>query len=290
MQLTDQQLNHFHTFGFLLFPTLLRPDEVEWVTEEFEQVLQTHGTDHDGTQRTQIFPMLDHSERLCTLLDDARILGIASAILGDDFNYAGGDGDFWVGDTAWHPDGNYPDLFAIKFAFYLDPLARDTGCLRVLPGSHLPESYWRHGNMPPRNARELWDIDPWEIPGNIAIETNPGDLVVFNHSVFHASFGGGNRRRQFSMNLHKRGKTDADLARIDQYLSHHGTIPRGIRIGGKFTGLGPGSMYADFSMYTDLMIDSATPERLRHLSQLHERAALVHPHAAPPRPLPDDNT
>ena len=77
--------------------------------------------------------MLDHSERLCTLLDDARVLGIAGAILGDDFNYAGGDGDFWVGDTPWHPDGNYPDLFAIKFAFYLDPLTRDTGCLRVLP-------------------------------------------------------------------------------------------------------------------------------------------------------------
>ena len=290
MQLTDQQLNHFHTFGFLIFPALLCPDEVEWITEEFEHVLQTHGTKHDGFKHTQIVPMLDHSERLCSLLDDARILGIASAILGDDFNYAGGDGDFWVGDTAWHPDGSYADLFAIKLAFYLDPLARDTGCLRVLPGSHLPESYWRGGNMRPRNAREFWDIAPWEIPGNVAIETNPGDLIVFNHSLFHASFGGGNRRRQFSMNLHKRGKTDADLKRIDEYLSHHGTIPRGIRIGGKFTGLEPGSMYADFSMYTDLMIDTATPVRLRHLSQLHERAALVHPHAATPRPLPTDNT
>ena len=177
MQPTEQQLNYFHTFGFLLFPAFLSQDEVEWITEEFEQVLQTHGTDHDGTKRTQIIPMLDHSERLCTLLDDTRVLGIASAILGDDFNYAGGDGDFWVGDTAWHPDGNYEDLFAIKLAFYLDPLARDTGCLRVLPGSHLPESYWRRGNMHPGNARELWDIDQWEIPGNVAIETSPGDLV-----------------------------------------------------------------------------------------------------------------
>ena len=290
MQPTEQQLNHFRTFGYLVFPRLLCPDEVTWMTEEFEQVLHTHGANHDGSRRTQIVPMLDHSKRLCTLLDDARILGIANAILGDDFNYAGGDGDFWVGDTAWHPDGNYPDLFAIKFAFYLDSLTRDTGCLSVLPGSHLPESHWRRGNMHPGKARESWDVTPWEIPGNVAIETNPGDLVVFNHSIFHASFGGGNRRRQFSMNLHKRGKTDAELARIDQYLSHHGTIPRGIRIGGKFTGLKPGSMYADFGMYTDLMIDTATPERLRHLSQLHHRVALVHPNAAPPRPLPVNNT
>ncbi len=290
MQLTEQQLHHFHTFGFLLLPALLQPDEVAWITDEFEQVLQIHGAEHDGSKHTQIVPMLDHSERLCTLLDDARILGIASAILGDDFNYAGGDGDFWVGDTDWHPDGNYSDLFAIKFAFYLDPLTRDTGSLRVLPGSHLPESHWRCGNIHPNNAQASWGIDPWEIPGNVAIETNPGDLVVFNHSIFHASFGGGNRRRQFSMNLHKRGKTDAELARIDQYLGHHGTIPRGIRIGGKFTGLKPGSMYTDFSMYTDLMIDTATPERLRHLSQLHHRVADVHPIAAPPRPLPANNT
>ena len=34
-------------------------------------------------------------------------------------------------------------------------------------------------------------------------------------------------------------------------------------------------------MYSDLMIDTATPERLRHLSQLHQRVALVHPQAAP---------
>lgn len=290
MQPTEQQLHHFHTFGFLLLPALLQPDEVAWITDEFEQVLQIHGAEHDGSKHTQIVPMLDHSERLCSLLDDARILGIAGAILGDDFNYAGGDGDFWVGDTAWHPDGDYPDLFAIKFAFYLDVLTRDTGSLRILPGSHLPESYWRRGNIHPNNAQASWGIDPWEIPGNIAIETNPGDLVVFNHSIFHASFGGSNRRRQFSMNLHKRGKTDAELARIDQYLGHHGTIPRGIRIGGKFTGLKPGSMYTDFSMYTDLMIDTATSERLRHLSQLHHRVAHVHPTAAPPRPLPANNT
>ena len=252
MQLTEQQLNHFHTFGFLLFPALLCPGEVGWITDEFEQVLQIHGAQHDGSKHTQIVPMLDHSEQLCTLLDDARILGIAGAILGDDFYYAGGDGDFWVGDTNWHPDGNYADLFAIKFAFYLDPLTRDTGCLRLLPGSHLPESYWRHANMHPGNAREKWRIDPWEIPGNAAIETNPGDLVVFNLQYLPRLFRRRHRRRQFSMNLHKRGKTDADLARIDQYIGHHGTIPRGIRIGGKFTGLKPGSMYSDFSMYTDL--------------------------------------
>ena len=72
MQLTEQQLHHLHIFGFLLLPALLRPDEVAWITEEFEQVLQIHGAEHDGSKHTQIIPMLDHSERLCSLLDMTR--------------------------------------------------------------------------------------------------------------------------------------------------------------------------------------------------------------------------
>ena len=50
MQLTGQQFKHFHTFGFLVFPALLRPDEVIWIKEEFEQVLHTHGAIHDGSR------------------------------------------------------------------------------------------------------------------------------------------------------------------------------------------------------------------------------------------------
>ena len=143
MYLTEQQLNFFHTFGFIHIPQLFTPDEVAWITEEFEHVLNTYGRgdQHDGSQRTMIVPTIDHSEKLCTLLDDPRVVGIASDILGDDFNYASGDGNYYSGDTGWHADGGYPELFAIKIAYYLDPLTRDTGCLRVMPGSHRPDSF-----------------------------------------------------------------------------------------------------------------------------------------------------
>ena len=45
-------------------------------------------------------------------------------------------------------------------------------------------------------------LEPHEIPGHIAVETSPGDLVVFNHKTFHASFGGGTRRRMFTVRTH----------------------------------------------------------------------------------------
>ena len=114
MYLTEQQLNFFHTFGFVHVPQLFNPDEVAWITEEFEHVLNTYGKGdgHDGSQRTMIVPTIDHSEKLCTLLDEPRVVGIASDILGDDFNYASGDGNYYSGDTGWHADGRDTQNFS----------------------------------------------------------------------------------------------------------------------------------------------------------------------------------
>ena len=216
-------------------------------------------------------PTIDHSAKLSTLLDDFRILGIASGILGDDFNYGSGDGNYYSGDTGWHPDGAYPELFAIKLAFYLDPLTRDTGCLRVLPGSHRLDSSWKVSGHNWNRAQDLFGISPAEIPGNIALETNPGDLVVFNHSTVHAAFGGSSRRRMFTMNLHKHGHTEEEVARVDEYIKNHCPIAHGFKIGG---------------MYTDTILDTAPAERLKHLEQCHERHALVHPNDTILRPFP----
>ena len=40
MQLSDEQLAFWDTFGYLLFPQLFAPDEVGWITSEFERVVQ----------------------------------------------------------------------------------------------------------------------------------------------------------------------------------------------------------------------------------------------------------
>ena len=78
----------------------------------------------------------------------------------------------------------------VKCAFYLDPLTRDTGALRVIPGSH------HHGDA---YASALQDggvlgSDGAAIPCT-ALESQPGDLLCFNHLLKHASFGGGVNRR-----------------------------------------------------------------------------------------------
>jgi hypothetical protein len=272
MQLTQQQLNYFDTFGYLAFPGLLKK-EIGWITEEFEDVMANvaSGKDHDGSARTVIIPTIDHSERLCTLLDDERVLGIAGALIGDDFNYGSGDGNLYSGNTHWHADGGYPELFAIKLAFYLDPLTGGSGSLRVIPGSHKAESMWRTAGLNANEAGELWGISPADVPGSVPLQTDAGDLVVFDHNLKHASFGGGKRRRMFTMNLHKRGKTPEEIERVDTYLQNHCPVAAGFKIG---------------HMYTDIMLDTAGPGRLVHLEQAFERHAVVHPIDTVPRPFP----
>ncbi len=255
MQLTDPQIRHFRTFGYLMFPALFSPMEIAWITEEFETAIQAYGggPQHDGSSRTMFGAPIERTEKLCTLLDDPRIVGLLSGILGADFNYCSGDGNYYTGDTGWHPDGNWGRLFAVKLAFYLDPLTRDTGCLRVLPGSQDPDHFVRKQSIDLSKSQELFGIAPRDFPGNVALETTPGDVVLFNHDTYHSAWGGGTRRRMFTMNCIQHCKTESEMELGRRYMSVHS--PGGYNVA---TGAG---------MYFPLMLDTADEQRWIHLSQ-----------------------
>lgn len=222
--LTEQQIAFFETFGYLGFPGLVA-DRIEDITREFEAVWSErggghYGKPHEGTARSCIVPFIDQREYLCTLLDDPRILAIANSLLGDDFNYMGSDGNYYVGDTGWHSDGWHPEIRHIKLAFYLDPLTRDTGCLRVIPGSHhIEDRYARSLHENVRRSEELWGVAGRDIPA-VALETQPGDVVCFNHNTKHAAFGGGTHRRMFTINLCQRYPDD-QLQDLRNYIAGH---------------------------------------------------------------------
>lgn len=268
MALTAQQARFFETFGYLAFPGLFAPEEIAWITEEFEFAIQNFGggKEHDGTRRTMLGAPIERTEKLCTLLDDPRVRGVIGGVLGEDFNYASGDGNYYTGDTGWHPDGNWGQLFACKVAFYLDPVTRSTGCLRVIPGSQRPDHFVRAEKIDPNRSMELFGVAPSEFPGNVALETTPGDLVIFNHDLYHAAFGGGQRRRMFTMNVTRHCTSEPDRETLNRYLSVHSA-------GGYKVNLGAG-------MYTPLMVDTANEERWHHLKQCAEVHDILFPEYA----------
>jgi ectoine hydroxylase-related dioxygenase (phytanoyl-CoA dioxygenase family) len=251
MNLTEQQLGFFNTFGYLPFSGLFA-DRIETITGEFESVWARHGgghsgRPHDGTRRSCLFPFIDQSEYLSALLDDPRIVGIAASLLGNDFNYMGSDGNYYAGDTAWHSDGFEPN-FRVKVALYLDPLTRETGCLRLIPGSHLAgDRYADSLQSQIGRSQEQWGMPGQEVPA-VALETQPGDLVCFSQNTKHAAFGGSARRRMFTINFARRFPEER-LQELRDYCANHARF------------------WTD-RLYGPAMIRTATPTRLRHLEQV----------------------
>jgi len=256
--LTEQQVFFFETFGYLRLPGLLR-DDMAWIIEEFEQVFPDSDliAPHDGRQRTCVVPFIDQRKRLAALLDDRRIEGLCADLAGPDFNYMLSDGNYYVGDTNWHPDGRSFTYRHVKLAFYLDSLTRDTGALRVIPGSHrLGDTYANRLQEAVQHGATLWGVPGREVPCAV-LETVPGDVVCFDHNLLHASFGGGNRRRMFTINICER-YADEDLEELRAYIQ------------------GWARFWLDRA-YGETMVATAGPNRMRHLEQVmandHELAA-----------------
>ena len=250
-KLTQQQISFFHNFGYLSFPDLMadRIREIDLAFEELwsENGYGHNGQPHDGLARSCLVPFIDLSETLSSLLDDPRILGIASSLLGEDFNYMGSDGNYYVGNTGWHSDGWHEEILHIKIAFYLDNLTSQTGCLRVIPGSHkFGDDYANLLSKQVGKSQELLGVEAAEVPC-VNFETKPGDIVCFNHNLKHAAFGGGSRRRMFTMNCSQR-YPDNRLDELRNYIS------------------GGARFWLDRA-YGEAMIRTADQNRMRHLEQ-----------------------
>ncbi len=82
----------------------------------------------------------------------------------------------------------------------------------------------------------------------VVLETMPGDLVVFNHNVKHAAFGGGGRRRMFTMNLCQRYPED----KLDALRAYIGGADR----------------FWSERKFGEIMVRTAMAERRIHLEQV----------------------
>ena len=97
--------------------------------------------------------------------------------------------------------------------------------LVVVRGSHRPDHPVRSspGGLPAILERTgtTQETLPWAVP----VPTKLGDVVIFNHDCYHASFNGGEKRRMFTMNCTRRPKTHADSLQFKKYISIHSPGP-----------------------------------------------------------------
>jgi ectoine hydroxylase-related dioxygenase (phytanoyl-CoA dioxygenase family) len=233
--LTAEQKNYYDTYGFLVFRQYFTPTETAEIRGAFDEVLEDAlgGQKFAGQARHMVLGCVEQRAALSRLLEDDRIYGVVEDLLGPEFVWITSDGNYYVGDTQWHPDagGQLPGYHLIKIALYLDPVRKDTGCLRVIPGSHrepfhgTQRALFQHREKPP--------VYPFGVTGEqvpaYPLESDPGDVVLFHQALWHASFGGGNQRRMFTMNFTAPPKTDEEVSLhrrlYDGHLRHQQNNP-----------------------------------------------------------------
>ena len=225
--LTAEQITCFNTFGCLVFRQIFSPEEIEAITRAAEEVWEKElGRQPGEEEPITTDPFVEKHPRLTQLVEDDRIYQPMAQLLGKDFIWSSSEGNrgFSPGQDAhhWHADRhgieelNYT---RIKIMLYLDALQKEEGCLRVIPGSHRSPL---HEDLDPFQRRHVesnptfFGMNGADVPC-YAVETEPGDIVVFNQSLYHAVYGKRGRRRFIALKFAVRPVSGAQIASLNRW-------------------------------------------------------------------------
>jgi len=179
----------------------------------------------EGVETQALLWFMEQRPAMADITVDDRVCGPVGQFLGPDFLWSNSAGHRYVGDTAMHGDqaqSNIPRH--VKVVMYTEPLTRETGCLRFIPGSHKPE--YQERLKPLMSQCDHPDSAPFGVPGRdvptYPVETQPGDIVMFSEHVWHGAFGGGSGRRQIGWVYGANPATEEELAALRRF--HTGVI------------------------------------------------------------------
>jgi len=177
---------HLETLGFVVLRGIL---DSSALSAEFDAAMREAFTNASpmisGSAGNEFCYVPMMSERTPVSLElVVRLSIVAAELLGGPVLPGRAKGTRYRGSTKWHRDSDLT-VRSLGFAFYLEPLGATDGALQVLPGSHAPE----HAAAPGDYAAHGSDV-----PG-VAVPTVPGDAIVFDERLYHASTGGGLRRQ-----------------------------------------------------------------------------------------------
>jgi hypothetical protein len=152
-----------------------------------------HANAGSAGNRFRYVPMMSEHTPI-SLRTTTQLASVASALLGGPVLPGRTKATRYLTGTGWHRDSEVA-LRTVGMLCYLDPLDGDAGALRVVPGSHLDAS-----------------AAPVALDAGVAVDTSPGDVIVFDEHLLHASTGGGTTRRQWRVDFVATGESAGDPA------------------------------------------------------------------------------
>lgn len=161
VSLTEEQIAFYHENGFLSIPSIMPPEEVEWMREIYDRLFSEKagrevgdqfdlaGTDEEG--KTAVLPQILGPAKYAPELRDSQLWvnaeHLVKQLLGPDAHFGDGHMIFKparIGaETPWHQDEAYwnPDLEYESLSIWV-PLQEATienGCMWFLPGTQNDE-------------------------------------------------------------------------------------------------------------------------------------------------------
>ena len=202
--LTEKQITYFHTFGFLVIRQAFEKNEVNELIKQVDDAFLKKQPPQDKDS-FWVGDFIEDNPGFIKLVEDDRIYLVMKDLLGHNFIWRGAEGmggiDHNLVNHSWHFDGHKGsqslDYLRTKVMLYLDPQQKSTGALRVIPGSH--RDPFHEALMPLQEAHLKEESNCFGVTGRLIpgkpIETEPGDVVIFNQWLYHGAFDKLGKRR-----------------------------------------------------------------------------------------------
>ena len=225
--LMQQQLIQFKTFGFILLRQVFSPGEIAEFANEADSLWREDAAESgDRKAHQSLSPFVEKRPLLAGLPEDERIFQPLEQLLGAGFVWGGSEGNRGsfneTNDHQWHSDraGQIELQYTrIKIMMYLQPMHKDTGALRIIPGSHhRPFHQSLLGLQPQKQGTSLsvFGVSGPDLPC-YPIEVQPGDVVVFNHYLYHAVYGKQEGRSYIAMKFAAEPMTEVHVKALAKH-------------------------------------------------------------------------
>ncbi len=206
--LSDAAVEQYRDRGYYFPLTVLHEDEVCRLRARLEAFESAQGHPIEGAQRSKshlLFKWLDD------LMRNARILDAVEDLIGPDILCW--NSIFWIKEVnspsyvSWHQDLKYwgldcDDLVTAWVA--LSPATEESGCMRVLPGSHrnemLPhDDIYDSDNMLTRGQEIAVEVDE---EASVSMALQAGQMSLHNVRLAHASGPNRSGDRRIGVSFH----------------------------------------------------------------------------------------
>ena len=238
--LTEEQVQHFETFGFIIRRQVYSQAEIERIDAEFDQYLASIKEGFDkkvgqGRGWPNWSNLNPDTPIMAGMLEDPRIYVPTEQLQGKDTVPLYSNANSFRNNSNWHPDTRQCHLPMLKSLVYLQPTTGDHGSLRVIPGSHKSPLYDDLHRLKMVNSNDKSEIlkesgmRSEDIPAYVFC-SQPGDVITFNMRLWHAAFCGYEDRRNCSFAFCSNPKTAEEEEDLKSQLENARTLTGGLKM------------------------------------------------------------